>query len=209
MQNINIYSNKCVHDSQEFGSNNSHIISRVYFNLQVDDKGFSDLSVDISHQSSDLFNATNLKIENYCGPQDLSSFDYEVLNDSIEYYYRDLMTHEIMTSMVNSTEMRIRNLSLIKKEVIAIIHITQKQLLTPDDGNVIKNMVDNLIFNGHKRFVLSLKEVEYLTTVILGMLISIHKKLTNLNVHLSLARLNPEVRELMTVTRLQTVFTIV
>ena len=91
---------------------------------------------------------------------------------------------------------------------VGIIYITQKRLTTPDDGKVLKTMVDSLIKKGQKKFIISLRDVDYMTSSILGTLISIHKDLEIIKGSIKLSGLNPMIRELFTMTQLNKVFKI-
>ena len=59
---------------------------------------------------------------------------------------------------------------------VSVVTILKKRLLTPQDGNAINKIIDDLIKKDQKRIVLSFKDVDLMTSSILGALVSILKK---------------------------------
>jgi hypothetical protein len=71
---------KCIQDSQDYGSNDEHMVSRVFFFLEIDEKRL-DLHADIKQTVGSSF-----ETENYKGP-----FNYDAFRDAAEKYYRSLV----------------------------------------------------------------------------------------------------------------------
>lgn len=47
MARIRITFNRCIQDSQEYGSDDEHMVSRVFFNIQVNGEGKGEFTSDI------------------------------------------------------------------------------------------------------------------------------------------------------------------
>jgi hypothetical protein len=79
---------KCIQDSQDYGSNDEHMVSRVFFFLEIDEKRL-DLHADIKQTVGSSFETGPIEVrqpENYKGP-----FNYDAFRDAAEKYYRSLV----------------------------------------------------------------------------------------------------------------------
>ncbi|PWK17058.1 hypothetical protein LV89_04509 [Arcicella aurantiaca] len=78
---------KCVQDSQEFGSDNEHAVSRVFFTVTVNGKTF-DYHCDIrqDYGSSFSYETDPLQVSNPFSKHD--HINYEHFRSSVEAYYR-------------------------------------------------------------------------------------------------------------------------
>jgi hypothetical protein len=88
MGTAKIIFNKCIQDSQEYGSDNEHMISRVFFTLKIGDRNI-DLHSDIKQAVGSSYETGPIEVglpEGYKGP-----FNYEVFRDAAEMYYRKLV----------------------------------------------------------------------------------------------------------------------
>jgi len=47
MTKARVIFNKCIQDSQDYGSNDEHMVSRVFFTLEVGDRRYDGLYVDV------------------------------------------------------------------------------------------------------------------------------------------------------------------
>jgi hypothetical protein len=80
---------KCVQDSQEYGSDDAHMASRVFFTLTVDGKEHSDLYVDIKQTVGSEFETGSIEVsrpQGYEGP-----INYQAFRNAVENYYRRLV----------------------------------------------------------------------------------------------------------------------
>jgi len=87
MARVKISFQRCVQDSQEYGSNDEHMVSRVFFNMEVDGATKRDFSVDVKQVVGGDYETTPLEVsvpENYKGP-------YEPFRQAVENYYRGLI----------------------------------------------------------------------------------------------------------------------
>jgi len=80
---------KCIQDSQEYGSNDEYMVSRVFFDINIDGKEYKDLYVNIKQIVGSNYETSPLEIgrpNNYKGP-----LNYDAFRDAVEKYYRSLV----------------------------------------------------------------------------------------------------------------------
>ena len=80
---------KCVQDSQEYGSNDEFMVSRVFFSLEIDGKKYEGLYSDIKQTVGSDFETGVIEIGppiGYDGP-----FNYMAFRDAAEKYFRQLV----------------------------------------------------------------------------------------------------------------------
>ena len=81
-----IHFHETIQDSQDFGSSDEHMVSRVYFSIEVDGRRFDDLTVDVKQAVGESYETGPLEVarpQAYKGPLDYAAFGKEV-----EAYYR-------------------------------------------------------------------------------------------------------------------------
>lgn len=79
---------KCVQDSQDYGSDDDHMVSRVFFTFEIDDKKY-DLYADIRQTIGSNIEEYPIEVirpDGYQGP-----FPYQCFRDAAEKYYRSLV----------------------------------------------------------------------------------------------------------------------
>lgn len=89
MTNAQVIFRRLVQDSQDYGSNDEHMVSRAFFDLNIGDKAYQNLSVDIKQQVGSNFETSPLEISQpigYNGP-----FNHQAFRDAVEKYYRSLV----------------------------------------------------------------------------------------------------------------------
>jgi hypothetical protein len=89
MKKANIIFHQCIQDSQDYGSDDEHMISRVFFSLNIGDKKYSNLHVDIKQAVGSDYETGPIEVgvpEGYKGP-----FNYHAFRDGVEKYYRNLV----------------------------------------------------------------------------------------------------------------------
>jgi hypothetical protein len=80
---------RCVQDSQDYGSDDEHMISRVFFDLDVDGRAYTALYVDIKQAVGSDYETGDIEVgmpTGYSGP-----FNYFAFRDAVERYYRGLV----------------------------------------------------------------------------------------------------------------------
>ena len=63
MATTRIYLHQLIQDSRDYGSNDEHMVSRVFFDLEVDGKRYTGLHADIKQTVGSLFETPNSAIE--------------------------------------------------------------------------------------------------------------------------------------------------
>ncbi|MFH2012745.1 MAG: hypothetical protein ABIJ37_08625 [Pseudomonadota bacterium] len=89
MSTAKVVFKKCIQDSQEYGSDDEHMVSRVFFDLSVKNIKFENLYSDIKQTVGSNYESAPLEIgmpQDYIGP-----FNYEAFRDAAENYYRSLL----------------------------------------------------------------------------------------------------------------------
>ena len=89
MQIGKIILQKLIQDSQDYGSTEEHMISRVFFDFELDGHTYEGLYADIKQTVGSSFENAPLEVSkpmNYNGP-----FNYEAFHQIVEQYYRSLV----------------------------------------------------------------------------------------------------------------------
>jgi len=84
-----LYLQRLIQDSQDYGSNDEHMVSRVFFDLEIEGARHSNLHADIKQPVGSSFESAGLEVSNpsgYKGP-----FNYEAFRTIVEQYYRSLI----------------------------------------------------------------------------------------------------------------------
>ncbi len=111
----------CTQDSQEYGSNDEHMVSRVFFDINIDGQDYKDLYVDIKQIVGSTYESSPLEIGrpyNYEGP-----LNYGAFRDTVEKYYRSLVgSHGLGIHIPGGKNMRmfgnvIENLQVAEFEI--------------------------------------------------------------------------------------------
>jgi len=80
---------KLIQDSQDYGSNDDHMVSRVFFNLDIDGNLYPDLYADVKQIVGSAIESSPIEVSNpggYKGP-----FDHDAFSNAVERYYRSLV----------------------------------------------------------------------------------------------------------------------
>jgi len=106
---------KCIQDSQDYGSNDEHMVSRVFFVLEIADKRF-DLHADIKQAVGSSYETGPIEVgqpEEYRGP-----FNYDAFRDAAEKYYRSLVGSSGRgISIQGGTNIRMRNNTFVQNMI--------------------------------------------------------------------------------------------
>ena len=98
---------KCIQDSQDYGSDDEHMVSRVFFILEIDDRKL-DLHTDIKQAVGSNYDAAQIEVSI---PQDYKgAFNYEAFREAAEKYYRGLVGSSATgINIQGGTNIRMRN----------------------------------------------------------------------------------------------------
>jgi hypothetical protein len=87
MATVKVIFHEILQDSQEFGSDNEHMVSRLFFSVEVNGQRFDQLYADIKQTVGSSYETAPLEMSSprggYRGP-----FDFEKFQSVAEQYYR-------------------------------------------------------------------------------------------------------------------------
>jgi len=108
MATANIQFHKLIQDSQEFGSDDQHMVSRIFFTITVENKKPLEAFANIKQTVGTDFETAPLEVSKpvgYGGP-----FNYEQFRILSERYYRGVIGSQgIGISVSGATNVRMRN----------------------------------------------------------------------------------------------------
>lgn len=79
---------KCIQDSQDYGSDDDHMVSRIFFSIEVEGHVHDGLSADVKQPVGDSFDDAPLEVTRPSGYD--GSLDYAPFREAVEAYYRGL-----------------------------------------------------------------------------------------------------------------------
>jgi len=108
---------KLIQDSQDYGSDDEHMVSRAFFSVEVDGDVTDDVHVDIKQSIGSDFESTPLEVSKpigYRGP-----FNYETFRQAVEAYYRSLVGGQGSGIHIEGgSNIRMRNNTFIQQEQV-------------------------------------------------------------------------------------------
>jgi hypothetical protein len=108
MPRAKVHFTHAILDSQEYGSDNEHTVSRVFFSVEINGKAFNDLYVEIRQTPGSDFEKYPLAISaphGYDGPFSANNF-----RPLVETYYRQLIGQQgRMINIQNARDIRMFN----------------------------------------------------------------------------------------------------
>lgn len=107
MANARIFFHRCIQDTQDIGSDDEHMVSRVFFSLNYDGDIFTDLYVDTKQPVGADFETAPLEVgapQGYKGP-----FNHDAFRAEVEKYYRGLVGSKGKGFRISGGSARMRN----------------------------------------------------------------------------------------------------
>ena len=89
MTQAKIQLQRLVQDSQEYGSNDEHMMSRVFFDLEIDGTLHQNLYCDVKQMVGSSFETEPLEVSRPVGYN--GAFNHDAFRNLIEQYYRSLV----------------------------------------------------------------------------------------------------------------------
>ncbi len=89
MARIRVTFHRCIQDSQEYGSDDQHMISRIFFTIEEGGRRVGNLHADLKQIVGGDFERDPIEVsapQGYSGP-----IDYEAFRHAAESYYRQLV----------------------------------------------------------------------------------------------------------------------
>ncbi len=84
-----VHFHKCIQDSQDYGSDDEHMVSRVFLTLEAGGKTYPNLTVDIKQTVGAKFESSPLEVSPPKGYK--GSYNYAAFRQVVEQYYRGLV----------------------------------------------------------------------------------------------------------------------
>ncbi len=121
MSTATVIFNKCIQDSQEYGSDDEHMVSRVFFTLEIGEDKFEKLYADLKQTVGADYEKGPIEVgppQGYDGP-----FNHQAFRDCAEKYYRSCVGSEA-TGIEFGEGARIRMYgNIFKKEMVCEFEI--------------------------------------------------------------------------------------
>ena len=109
---VSINVKKCIQDSQEYGSTDEHMVSRVFYSIDVDGVSKGDDYSDIKQIVGSAYSSDNMEVSRpheYRGP-----YDHHIFSDELAGYFSRLVNSSgSMISLGGATNVRMRNNTFI------------------------------------------------------------------------------------------------
>ena len=104
---------KCIQNSQDYGSTDEHMVSRVFFDLYKQDKFHQTFCVDIKQTVGGNYETDSIEIISISPP--LTQTNYLEFQKCVEKYYRSLVgSSGQMINIKGATNVRMRNNTIYK-----------------------------------------------------------------------------------------------
>ena len=89
MARAKLFIQQLIQDSQDFGSDDEHMVSRVFFDLEVDGHRHSGLSANIKQTVGTPYETAPLEVSRPAGYE--GPFNHAAFQNIVEQYYRSLV----------------------------------------------------------------------------------------------------------------------
>lgn len=114
---VKVTFHKCIQDSQDYGSDEEHMVSRIFFSLEIEGRKYENLHVDIKQSVGSNYESSPIEVyrpQGYQGP-----LNYEAFRNAVEQYYRSLVgSTGSGIRIVGGTNVRMRNNVFIKEVTV-------------------------------------------------------------------------------------------
>ena len=110
---------KCIQDSQDYGSDDEHMISRVFFTIEIGGQQFRDLHADIKQAVGGNFEDDPIEVGRPQGYR--GAINYEQFRQEVERYYRGLVGAQGSGIRISgASNIRMRNNTFIREKSVEI-----------------------------------------------------------------------------------------
>ncbi len=125
MSKAKIIFNKCIQDSQDYGSDDEHMVSRVFFNLEIGEETFEGLSANIKQAVGGDYDTGPIEVSQPFGYE--GAFNHHAFRDCAEKFYRSCVGSEGTGIRIGKGAQNIlmRN-NIIEKKMVCEFEIGEK-----------------------------------------------------------------------------------
>ncbi len=116
MRKARVNFHKIIVDSQEYGSDDEYMVSRVFFDLEIGGQKYSGPYADIKQTVGGSFNTTPIEVGSppgYKGP-----FNYIAFREAVEKYYRSLVSANESLLSLKGKRTRLKEIELVKEHSV-------------------------------------------------------------------------------------------
>ena len=108
MATLKVIFHELLQDSQDLGSDDEHVVSRIFFSVEANGRRFDNLQADIKQTVGSSYDTASLEVSSpkggYRGP-----FDYDKFRAAVEVYYRKFIGAGGVLDLTGSSNVRMRN----------------------------------------------------------------------------------------------------
>lgn len=122
MSKVKIIFYKCIQDSQDYGSDDEHMVSRVFFNLEISEETFEGLYANIKQTVGAEYETGPIEVgppQGYDGP-----FNHQAFRDCAEKYYRSCVDSEATGIEIGEGACIRMYGNIFKKEIVCEFEIS-------------------------------------------------------------------------------------
>ena len=91
MSKARVTFHKCIQDSQDFGSDDEHMVSRLFFSLEITGRRYDGLYTDIKQTVGSSYETGPIEVSPPRGASYNGPFNHAAFRDAAERYYRSLV----------------------------------------------------------------------------------------------------------------------
>ena len=108
---------KCIQDSQDYGSDDEWMVSRVFFNLEIGEEKFEELYADVKQTVGSDYDTAPLEVSQPFGYEGV--FNHQAFRDCAEKYYRSCVGSEGTGIRIGkgARGIRMRNNTIVKEMI--------------------------------------------------------------------------------------------
>lgn len=111
---------KCEQDSQEVGSTDEHMVSRIFFTAEIGGATYEGLYVDIKQTVGSSFETGPIEVSSIKGSKYRGPWNYDAFRAGVESYYRSLVGSGGSAIRISGSaaNVRMRNNRLVRRHEI-------------------------------------------------------------------------------------------
>jgi anti-sigma B factor antagonist len=91
---------------------------------------------------------------------------------------------------------------------VTVVCFTDRKILVEQHIQLVGEQLFNVVNEGRKQLLLNFRNVEYMSSAVLGMLVTLNKKIQASGGKLVLCNIDPQIREVFEITKLDKLFVI-
>jgi len=124
MPTATVHFHQCIQDSQDYGSDDENMVSRVFLTLEAGGKTYPNVMVDIKQTVGAKFESSPLEVgppKGYNG-----SYNYAAFRQLVERYYRGLVGSKGHGIRIDGgSDIRMRNTTFVQPQTVTFEYTDQ------------------------------------------------------------------------------------